>query len=99
MLDTHFALTIVLMATVTYLTRLGGYVFLRNRTFSLRLTAVLEGAPGCVLITIIAPHFVSERPADLVALAITLIAATRLPMLPTVIIAMASAAILRGALP
>ncbi len=99
MLDTHFALTIVLMATVTYLTRLGGYVFLCNRTFSLRLTAVLEGAPGCVLITIIAPHFVSERPADLVALAITLIAATRLPMLPTVIIAMASAAILRGALP
>lgn len=99
MLDPLIVLTIVLMATVTYLTRLGGYVFLRNRTFSPRLTAVLESAPGCVLITVIAPHFVSERPADLVALAITLIAATRLPVLPTVMIAMASAATLRAVLP
>lgn len=87
MLDPFIVLTIALMATVTYLTRLGGYVFLRNRTFSPRLTAVLESAPGCVLITVIAPHFVSERPADLAALAITLVAAMRLPVLPTVLIA------------
>lgn len=95
MLDPIYVLTIVLMAVVTYLTRIGGYVFLRNRTFSPRVAAVLESAPGCVLITVIAPHFVSKNPADLAALAITMIAATRLSVLPTVLIAMASAGILR----
>lgn len=99
MSDPIYALTIVLMAFVTYLTRIGGYVFLRNRTFSPRLTAVLESAPGCVLITVIAPHFVSKNPADLVALAITMIAATRLSVLPTVLIGMASAGILRALIP
>lgn len=93
--DPLYVLTIVLMASVTYLTRVGGYVFLRNRTFSPRMTAMLESAPGCVLITVIAPDFVSDHPADLAALAITLVAATRLPVLPTVLIAMGSAAVLR----
>lgn len=83
------------MATVTYLTRIGGYVFLRNRTLSPRLRTVLENAPGCVLITVIAPDFVTGRPADLIALALTMLAATRLPVLPTVIIAIASAGVLR----
>jgi uncharacterized membrane protein len=39
--------------------------------------------------------FVSKNPADLAALAITLLAATRLSMLPTVVIGVASAAVLR----
>ncbi|MNV36566.1 hypothetical protein D3C71_1280500 [compost metagenome] len=55
----------------------------------------MEAAPGCVLISVIAPHFVAERPADLIALAITLLAASRLSMLPTVLIGVASAAVLR----
>ncbi|MBC7857932.1 MAG: AzlD family protein, partial [Burkholderiaceae bacterium] len=42
-----------------------------------------------------APNFVSDRPADLLALAITLVAATRLPMLSTVVIGVASAGLLR----
>lgn len=88
-------LAIVLMASVTYLTRIGGYVMLRNRTLSPRATAVMEAAPGCVLISVIAPDFVSDNPADLAALAITVLAATRLSMLPTVIIAITSAGVLR----
>lgn len=95
MIDTANLLTIVLMATVTYLTRIGGYVVLRNRILSPRATAVMEAAPGCVLISVIAPDFVSDNPADLLALAITLLAATRLSMLPTVLIAIASAGLLR----
>lgn len=87
--------TILLMASVTYMTRIGGYLFLRNRKFSPRMATVLESAPGCVLITIIAPDFVSGHPADLIALAITVVAATRLPILPTVLIAIASAGVLR----
>jgi uncharacterized membrane protein len=48
-----------------------------------------------VLITVISPDFVSKNPADLIALVITLIAATRFSILPTVVIAIGSAAVLR----
>ncbi|RWO70248.1 MAG: AzlD family protein [Mesorhizobium sp.] len=95
MIDATTLFTIVLMAGVTYLTRIGGYVVLRNRTLSGRATAVMEAAPGCVLIAVIAPAFVSRSPADLLALAITLIAATRLSMLPTVLIGVGAAGLLR----
>ena len=91
-------LTIVLMALVTYLTRIGGYLLLRNRTLGPRAKAVMDAAPGCVLIAVIAPHFASGRIADLTALAITAVAASRLSMLPTVLIAVASAGLLRHAL-
>ncbi|TPK42135.1 AzlD family protein [Mesorhizobium sp. B2-5-4] len=95
MIDMTTLLTIVLMAGVTYLTRIGGYVVLRNRVLGTRATAVMEAAPGCVLISVIAPAFVSPNPADLAALAVTLAAATRLSMLPTVLIGVASAGLLR----
>ncbi|MBN3821554.1 AzlD family protein, partial [Paraburkholderia sp. Se-20369] len=87
--------TIVLMAATTYLSRILGYVVLRNRTLSPRMTAVMENVPGCVLISVIAPAFVSSRPADLLALAITLLAATRLSILPTVTIGVVAAGVLR----
>jgi uncharacterized membrane protein len=90
---------ILLMAAVTYSTRVLGYVGLRNRTLSPRAKVVMEAAPGCVLISVIAPSFVSDRPADLIALAITVTAAARFSMLPTVLIGMASAAVLRLLIP
>ncbi|WP_210529138.1 AzlD family protein [Rubellimicrobium arenae] len=95
MIDPTTLLTIVLMALATYLTRIGGYLWLRNATLGPRAAAVLEATPGCVLISVIAPHFVSDRPADLAALAITLVAATRLSLLPTVLIGIVAAAGLR----
>ncbi|MER9751002.1 AzlD family protein [Mesorhizobium sp. M0140] len=95
MIDAMTFLTIVLMAGVTYLTRIGGYVVLRNRTLSARATAVMGAAPGCVLISVIAPAFVSSNPADILALAVTLVAATRLSMLPTVLIGVSAAGLLR----
>jgi uncharacterized membrane protein len=95
MMQRHIVLTILLMASATYLTRTVGYVALRNRKLSARAMAVLEAVPGCVLISVIAPAFVSSRPADLIALAITLLAAMRLPMFPTVVIGVGSAGLLR----
>ncbi|TIS07059.1 MAG: AzlD family protein, partial [Mesorhizobium sp.] len=59
MIEPWTVLAILAMAGVTYLTRIGGYVVLRNRTLSPRATAVMEAAPGCVLISVIAPDFVS----------------------------------------
>jgi len=95
MIDPLSLLAIIAMASMTYLTRVSGYLLLRNRTLSPRAMAVLEAAPGCVLISVIAPAFASDRPADLMALAITVLAATRLSMLPTILIGMASAGALR----
>ena len=95
MIDPLTLLTIVLMAFVTYLTRVAGYLLLRNRTLGPRATAVMEATPGCVLISVIAPHFVSRRSADLLSLAITLLAASRLSVLPTILIGVASAGLLR----
>lgn len=91
--DTLF--TLVVMAAVTYLTRIGGYLFLRYRVLSPRTTVVMEAAPGCVLISMIAPEFVSGKVPDLMALAVTVAAATRLSLLPTVVIAVLSAGVLR----
>ncbi len=95
MIDPFVLMTIVLMAAVTYLTRILGYLALRNRKLSPRMVTVLEAAPGCVLISVIAPHFVSRNPADLIALGVTLLAATRYSMLPTVLISVTVAGILR----
>lgn len=87
-------LTILGMLAATYSTRLIGFLALRNRSLSPRAAAVMEAAPGCVLIAVIAPHFVSNKPHELIALAITLFAASRLSMLPTVLIAVASSGLL-----
>ncbi|KOC91585.1 AzlD family protein [Winslowiella iniecta] len=88
-------LTILLMASVTWLTRVIGYIGLRNRELGPRARAVMEAAPGCVLISVIAPYFVTNNPADLLAIAITLIAASRLSLFSTVAVGIVAAALLR----
>ncbi len=95
MIPLSTVLTILAMLAVTYTTRIAGYLFLRDRTISPRLQLMMEAAPGCILISVIAPHFVTGHPADMIALVITMVAAARLPMLPTVIIAIVSAGLLR----
>ena len=95
MIDGWTLATIVLMGIVTYLTRIGGYLVLGGRELSPRTLTVLDTAPGCVLIAVIAPAFVSGRVADLIALAVTGAAATRLPLLATVLIGIGSAGLLR----
>ena len=83
------------MCGVTYLTRIVGYLALRNRTLSPRLRVILEAVPGCVLISVIAPYFASTDPVDLAALGITLVASIKLRFLPAIVISIASAALLR----
>ena len=63
---------------------------MRNRTLSRRAQIVMEAAPGCVLISVIAPYFVSDKPHELIAIALTVLAASRLSMLPTVLIGVAA---------
>jgi len=49
-----------------------------------------KAAPGCVLIYVIAPYFVSNKPHELIAIALTVLAASRFSMLVTVLIGVGS---------
>lgn len=98
MIHSTTLIAILLVAATTYLTRILGYVLLKNKTLSNKQRKILEVVPGCVLISVIAPYFVKDNVADLLAIAITLIAASRFSLLPTVVISMLSAALLRTAL-
>jgi uncharacterized membrane protein len=88
-------LSIVLMAATTYVTRVLGYLYLQNRTLSPRMLSVMESVPGCVLLAVIAPAFVSSQPANLLALAITLLASCCFGLLPTVLIGVTATGLLR----
>ncbi|MDN3714062.1 AzlD domain-containing protein [Paracoccus cavernae] len=55
MIPLSTVLTILAMLAVTYTTRIPGYLFLRDRTISPRLQLMMEAAPGCILISVIAP--------------------------------------------
>ncbi len=88
-------ITILGMAMVTYVTRIVGFLLLRNRRLSQRMRNVMDAAPGCVLVSAIAPHFVSPHPEELLALLITLVTAWKFPMLATVAVGVSSLAILR----
>ncbi|PVZ90125.1 hypothetical protein C9426_01740 [Serratia sp. S1B] len=95
MIHSMTLLAIICVALTTYATRVLGYLLLKNRTLSVRQKRILEVVPGCVLISVIAPYFVRDNPADFIAMAITLLAASRFSLFPTVILSMLSAAALR----
>ncbi|AHY07465.1 hypothetical protein ALQ63_03786 [Serratia plymuthica] len=88
-------LTIAGMALVTYLSRILGYLVLRNRHLSPRARSVMESAPGCVMVSAISPYFVSSNPAEIIAMFIAIGCAIRFSMLPTLIISIASLGMLQ----
>ncbi|MCF8999903.1 AzlD family protein [Acinetobacter nectaris] len=95
MIHSTTLIAILLIALTTYSTRVLGYLLLKNRTLSPRQKKVLDIVPGCVLISVIAPYFVSSHVSDVIAIVITIFAATRFSLLPTVVISMVSTALLR----
>jgi uncharacterized membrane protein len=89
-------LTILGMGFVTYLTRIGGDVLMRNRELGPRMTAALNAVPPAILTAVIAPSVLAAGPADAIAGLITLIAAFRLPLLATIAVGIASVIVLRA---
>ena len=81
MIHSATLIAILCIAITTYLTRVLGYVLLKNKTITPRQKQILEVVPGCVLISVIAPYFIKDNPADLLAIAITLLAASRFSLL------------------
>lgn len=88
-------IAILCVALTTYSTRIIGYLLLKNRKLSKKTIQILQVIPGCVLVSVIAPYFVSDNPANLIAIAITFLAACYLSLLPTVVISIIATGLLR----
>lgn len=88
-------IAILTMAGVTYLTRISGFLLLRGTRLSPRMKTLMDILPGCVLISVIAPVIASGQTASIVGLVGTAIAATRLPLLPTMAIGIALTGVTR----
>lgn len=87
-------LTILAMLVMTYSTRLLGWLFLKNRRFSVRTQALLEAAPGCVMVSIAAPFFFTTNPAHLCTLAVAILVSRKYGLAWTVAACVATAAVL-----
>ncbi|MBV8566140.1 MAG: AzlD domain-containing protein [Methylobacteriaceae bacterium] len=91
------ALTAILaMAAVTYATRIAG-IFLAGRlALRGRAASAFEAIPPSVLVAVIAPTVLATGKAETTAAFVTALAATRLPLLGTVVVGVLSVVILRA---
>jgi uncharacterized membrane protein len=97
-LDAVTVAAIVLMALATYLTRIAG-LFLAGRVqLAGRAQAAFDAIPAAVLTAVIAPTVLATGPAETLAGIVTILAATRLPMLGTVLVGVAAIVGLRAVL-
>ena len=88
--------TILGMAAATYLTRIAGLLLADRLVLSGRAKAAFEAIPPAVLVAVIAPVVLATGPAETLAALITALAATRLPLLATILAGVASVVALRG---
>jgi uncharacterized membrane protein len=94
-MDMTTVLTILGMGFVTYLTRVGGDLLMRNRELGPRMTAAMNAVPPAVLTAVIAPSVLAAGPAEAVAGLVTAFAAFRLPLMGTILVGVASIVVLR----
>ena len=77
---------IVAMVIATYSTRIIGWLVLRDREISPRLARVLDAAPACVMMAIVAPSFMTTDFCDLVTLFFTVAVAVKTKSMPITVI-------------
>jgi len=94
-LDPANLAAIFAMAVATYATRVSGLWLLRFVRVTPRMQAALDALPVAILTAVIAPSLMKGGPADMLAAAVTLVAAARLPLLAAVILGVSSAVALR----
>ena len=95
-LDLTTLTAIVLMGIVTYLTRIAGLALPSNLALSPRARAAFDAIPPAVLIAVIAPTVLATGWRESVAAAVTILAATRLPLLGVVAVGVAAIVALRA---
>jgi uncharacterized membrane protein len=89
-------IAILVMAVATYATRIGGMLVGGYLPRSGPVRRALDALPAAVLTAVVAPAIVAGW-AELIAAAVTLIAALRLPMVVAVVLGIAAVAIGRAA--
>jgi uncharacterized membrane protein len=87
---------ILAMAAVTYATRIAGIFLVGRLDLSGRALAAFEAIPAAVLIAVIAPMLLATGWRETVAAAATAVAASRLPLLPTVGVGVLVVVVLRA---
>ena len=88
-------ITILGMCAATYSSRLLGYLFLRKRVLSEQTRKLLDAAPGCVMVSVVAPAFMTTNVADLVSLGVVVLLAKKMPLAALFVVAVALNAGLR----
>lgn len=88
-------LAITGMALVTWMTRAAGFLLVRRVIIEGRLKAALEAAPAAILTGIVAPIVFLQGPAEAIGVAVTALAALKLPTLVSVCVGVAVVAALR----
>lgn len=96
-LDLNTLLAILAMAAAPIFTRVSGLVLIRYVEIDENRRTAIEAIPSAVLMAVIAPTAFATGWAETLACAVTAIAASRLPMLVSVVIGVATVALLRAA--
>jgi uncharacterized membrane protein len=95
-LDTATLVAILAMALVTYATRTAGLALAGRLDFSGRAKAAFEAIPPAVLTAVIAPAALATGWPETLAAAATALAATRLPLLGTIVVGVGTVVGLRA---
>ena len=86
---------VLAMAVVTYATRVAGLFVADRLVLTGRAKAAFDAIPPAVLVAVIAPTALTTGWAETLAAAITVLAATRLPLLGTIGVGVAAVVLLR----
>jgi uncharacterized membrane protein len=84
------------MALATLAVRLGGLLLVRWLEPTPAVQAALDALPVAVLTAVIVPGIVKGGPPDLIAAAVTFVAAFRLPLIAVVVVGGVSVVLLRA---
>jgi uncharacterized membrane protein len=96
-IDPQNLLAILAMALATVGTRAAGLILADRLPRTGRIRVALDALPPAVLTAVIAPAAMAG-PAEMIAGAVTVLAAFRLPLLATVAIGVATVAVMRAVL-
>ncbi|HEY8370051.1 MAG TPA: AzlD domain-containing protein [Thermodesulfobacteriota bacterium] len=88
--------TIVVMAVVTYLTRIAGLFVGGRLALRGRARTAFDAIPPAVLVAVIAPTALATGWPETTAALVTAVAATRLPLLATIAVGVATVVALRA---
>jgi uncharacterized membrane protein len=96
--DPEAILLILALGLATYCTRIAGHLVLsRFERLDPRVEAALDAVPAAVITALVAPMVLATGLAETVAAGVTVLAALRLSIMPTLLIAAVTVSALRAA--